>query len=183
MIWMRLKEVYGDPKVMLNRKFEEFQKLGSLWKIRDTEKLMDALQVVNLMKDLKKLVKDHKIQNELYYGDGLERVFKLLGDRRLEKWIAETCEKKLSKEENWDSVIQLLEREATVLQHKKIFLGKDDTVRRFDGRQEKAFLHTHDESTKSKSNTNLTCSICGETGHVDRAGPNQTRLIQYFTCK
>ena len=76
--------------------------MGSLWKIKDTVKLMDDMhKVVNLMKDLKKLVADHLIQNELYYGDGLKRVFKLLGDRRLETWIKETCEKKLSKEENW----------------------------------------------------------------------------------
>ena len=43
--------------------------------------------------------KKHKIENELYYSDGLERIFKILGDGRTTRWISETCDKELLKKE------------------------------------------------------------------------------------
>ena len=68
-IWVHLK-VFGNPK--MNRKFEELQKIGLVWKIKDPTSLIDALQkVINLMKDLITLSTAHKIEDELYYGDGL----------------------------------------------------------------------------------------------------------------
>ena len=181
-IWERLKKAYGDPKLMINRKMEELQKVGVLWKIKNSEKLIDALQkTVNLMKDLMKLSETHKVENELYYGDGLEKIFKILGDRRLEKWIKENCEKNLSRRESWSSVLKSLEKETTILQQKKIFLGKDEFFKKSDDPPGKsAYLQQSDTPNQS---SNIHCSICGEEGHMDTMGPNRSRVIQYFTCK
>ena len=76
------------------------------------------------MRDLFKMSKQHGIGYELYYGDGLERIFKLLGDARVTKWILKTCDKELSKEESWNSIIKFLEKESTVLQLKLLLLGR-----------------------------------------------------------
>ena len=78
------------------------------------------------MKDLTELSKEHNVENDLYYGDGLERIMKLLGEKRSMKWISETCDSKLSSQQSWDSVMKFLEKEAKILQHKINILGKDD---------------------------------------------------------
>ena len=66
------------------------------------------------MKDLAELSKEHKVENDLYYGDGLERIMKLLDEERTMKWISETCDSKLSNQETWDSVVKFLEKEANI---------------------------------------------------------------------
>ena len=53
-IWARLKAAYGDPKLLLKRKLAEIGKINNLWKIRDTEKIVETLnKIINTMKDLK----------------------------------------------------------------------------------------------------------------------------------
>ena len=38
-------------------------------------------------------------------------------------------------------------------------------------------------SVKSSSSNDLKCHICGKEDHIPIAGPGETKLIQYFTCK
>ena len=105
-IWIRLKGAFGDPKVMLGRKLEEISKIRFGWQSKDSEKSIEGLQrMINLITDLMDLSKQHKVENELYYGDGLEKIFKLLGQGRATRWISETCDKELSNEESWKSVL------------------------------------------------------------------------------
>ena len=40
------------------------------------------------MKDLKKLASDHGIKSKLFSGDGLEKIYQLLGDTRMTRWLA-----------------------------------------------------------------------------------------------
>ena len=55
-IWARLKAAYGDPKLLPKRKLAEIGKINNLWKIRDTEKIVEALnKIISPMKDLKKI--------------------------------------------------------------------------------------------------------------------------------
>ena len=54
-IWARLNATYGDPKLLLKRKLAENGKINNLWKTRDTEKIVEALnKTMNTMKYLKK---------------------------------------------------------------------------------------------------------------------------------
>ena len=83
-IWARLKAAYGDPKLFLKRKLAQIGKINNLWKIRDTEKIVEALKkIINTMKDLEKLASDHSIKSKLYSGDGLEKIYQLLVDNRM----------------------------------------------------------------------------------------------------
>ena len=51
----KTKAAYGDPKLLLKRKLAEIGKINNLWKIRDTEKIVEPLnKIINTMKDLKK---------------------------------------------------------------------------------------------------------------------------------
>ena len=86
-IWTRLKDAYGDAKVMLSRKLHEISK-HDLIKTTNAEKLTTELgKVINMMLDTGKLAKDHHIEEHLYYGDGFTRICHLIGDRRTTKFL------------------------------------------------------------------------------------------------
>ena len=54
-----------------------------------TEKIVKALnKIINTMKDLKKLASDRGIKSKLFSGDGLEKIYQLLGDTRMTRWLA-----------------------------------------------------------------------------------------------
>ena len=40
--WPRLKSTYGDLKLLLKKKISEINKLGQLWKLKYTEKVVVA---------------------------------------------------------------------------------------------------------------------------------------------
>ena len=42
-IWERLKKAYGDPKIMLKKKFAEVTDTGPLWKMKEGSELSDGL--------------------------------------------------------------------------------------------------------------------------------------------
>ena len=99
-IWAKLKAAYGDPKILLKRKLAEIGKINNLWKIRDTEKIVEALnKIINTMKDLKKLASDHGIKSKLYSSDRLEKIYQLLDDSRMIRWLAIVCEEAYDDEE------------------------------------------------------------------------------------
>ena len=52
-IWTKLKAAYGNPKLLLKKKITEISTISQLWKLKDPEKLLEALsQIINTLKDL-----------------------------------------------------------------------------------------------------------------------------------
>ena len=52
-IWIRLKQAYGDSKIMLSKKLAEINNIDVLWKVKTPGKIVEGLsKVINLMKDL-----------------------------------------------------------------------------------------------------------------------------------
>ena len=118
-IWRRLKLSYGDPKLMLNKKLADLSNSGHLWRIKDLEKLIEGIsKIINSMKDMIKLAGEHHIEQSLYHGDGLERIYNLLGDSRLTRWFSDVTEKNLREPELWVHLISFLEKEVKVQQQK-----------------------------------------------------------------
>ena len=88
-----MKSAYGDPKLLLKKKLSEINKISQLSILKDTEWVVAALsQIINTMKDLQCLASEHHIESKLYSGDGLERIFQLLGDNRVTRWLSKLCE-------------------------------------------------------------------------------------------
>ena len=55
-IWTQLIAAYDDTRHLVNTKLHSINKLEAIWKLKQPEKVADALaKVVNLMKDLIKL--------------------------------------------------------------------------------------------------------------------------------
>ena len=74
-IWIRLKQAYGDSKIMLSKKIAEINNIDVLWKIKTPSKIVEGLsKVINLMKDLMELSKFHNIEDKLYNGDAIEKI-------------------------------------------------------------------------------------------------------------
>jgi hypothetical protein len=116
-IWRRLKASYGDPKLMLSKKLSNLGQTNLLYKTNDPEKLIDSIsRVISSMRDLIKLAKDHKVEQQLYFGDGIERIYRILGDSRLTRWFADISEKDLAEEQLWYHLIKFLEKEVKVQQ-------------------------------------------------------------------
>ena len=88
-------------------------------KVKDPESLVHILsELINLVKDLMYLAESHNIESQLYYGDGLQRIYGLLDDVRLTRWLRIVDENWLPKEV-WVKFVQFLIDDQR-LQHQKI---------------------------------------------------------------
>ena len=111
-IWIRLKQTYGDSKIMLSKKLAEINNSDVLWKVKTPAKIVEGLsKIINLMKDLVELSKFHNIENKLYNGDAIEKIYKLLGDSRVTRWLSSSCDENLEDAELWNKLIKFLEKD------------------------------------------------------------------------
>ena len=186
-IWKRLKDSYGDPKMMLDLKFGEINSIDAPTKWRDPEKTAVGLtKIINLMKDLLKLSKDHSIENKLYHdGDGLQRIMKLLGNHRVDRFLSQGSELNLDDNASWMNLIEFLEKELKVQQRKVLVLGKGEPSKDKDKPEDKgardkkpdnrnASSHQSHHSSPDGGKNNqpkLICAICDGDDHVPTMGP------------
>ena len=71
-IWKRLTEAFGNTEMIMKCKFKEIEKLGSLWKTKDNEKLAQIIsKLIFTMAELVNLASKHSLQGELYYNNAI----------------------------------------------------------------------------------------------------------------
>ena len=111
---------------MLKKKLFEISIFTVLWKIKISEKLMEDLsRIINLMKDIMALAVKHNTENQLYYSDNIQKIYQLLDENRVTKWLMKISDEDLSDEEKWQKIIQFLEKELRI--HQQRWLIRDDT--------------------------------------------------------
>ena len=197
-MWKRLKRAYGDPKMLLNKKLLSVQSIGPLWKIKDVEKLKIALMaLINAISDLMALAKYHNIEGNLYFGEGIDMIYTIMGDARVTKWLTNIYDLSLEGEELWQELIKFLDKELKVKQElsiiKKKYVpneGKQNSYcASLDPSMEESISAPSLESahlvTESRNDAKKKCSFCNETGHyeiTDPLAPGQ-KIIPYFSCK
>ena len=82
-IWERLKESYGNTRLMLQNKLGVLDKIGGLSSVKGDEKIVTALaSLTNAMSDLSLLAEKHGLEGQLYEGGALEKVIHLIGRDR-----------------------------------------------------------------------------------------------------
>ena len=183
-IWERLKGAYGDPRMMMNKRMTEICSLDGQLHSRDPEKVMDGLcKIISIMKDLEMLCKRHKIEQRLYNGDGMQKIYKILGEARITRWISKNSDKDINEEESWRSLLEFLEMEMKIVQKKQQLLGKNDLSQDRIPKPSSKGQNNHYQAQGLGNNSELLCIICGEPGHVATMGPGQSKLIQYFACR
>ena len=192
-IWNRLKLTYGNPKNLLERKLDELSNIQQIFRAKDPEKIIDGLsKIITVMKDLMILSKHHNIEGKLYHGNGIERIYRLLGDGRVTRWLTLSCEEELEGEQLWKRLISYLEKDMKIQQQRSLIQKIEDpkTKSSKDHKSDRK-QHAHVTNQRSKvsdsynnaTTTQSTCAICGSTDHISTNGPNNSKLIQYFSCE
>ena len=101
-------------------------KINQIWKLKDSEKIVEALsKIINTKKDLAHLACQHNLAR-LYIGDGVDRIYQLLGDNRVTRWLSTTCDDTYNDQELWSKLVEFLEKELRVQQQKFLIKRKRD---------------------------------------------------------
>ena len=182
-IWERLKKSYGDKKELLQRKLAEVSKLGSIEKVKDLEELKRGLTtVINSMNDLIKLAEKHSIESKLYNGEGLNIIYKMLGDSRLTRWLSSIDGENLEDKALWTRLIKFLDKELSVTQTKALVRGTASTATPPPPPPPRK-PQSHHTDNQTRQNDQHKCHFCNALGHVTTNGPKKMQLVQYFACE
>ena len=192
-IWLKLKKSYGDTKNMLSKKLQTLSR-SDLTKIRDPEKLVYAIsKFTSIIREAILLAKQHGIEDNLYYGDSLSKIYQQLGDGRLTRFLASIADEEPTEEDTWDRLLTFLEKEEKINQQKLVIHGHQNEKKEAPSNQPNNSRRYHSnkkpDSFFSDQSTNQEphCQLCGETSssteHITSNGPGGTRIIQYYTCK
>ena len=79
-----------------------------------------------MMRELYQLVEQHNIRSRLYSGDGLERIYQMMSDSQVTRWLSTICEVEYNNEQTWYHLIEILERDLKV-QQQKLFKASQKT--------------------------------------------------------
>ena len=187
-IWKRLITAYGNTKVLLTKKLAEINTLDSMSKSKDPAKIMSFLtKLITVIKDLINLAEKHSIENNLYYGDGLNNIYHLMGDTRSTRWFSSICEENLDEKQTWKKLIDFLEKEVKVQQQRCLASNPEDSIKtskKQPPRSRGGGIH-YVPQTNSPSSQPV-CYFCDgrcQEPHVPTRGPGGSMVIQYFACK
>ena len=105
--------------MMMMRKVQELEAVPPLWRVKDSEKVKESLsKIVNLIDELMKLSDVHKIEDNLYYGDTIYSIYKVIGDHRVSKFLEKTYEDELKGKDLWLRLVKYLEKEIKIYTEK-----------------------------------------------------------------
>ena len=134
------------------------------------------------MRDLKKLAPDRGIKSKLYSGDGLEKIYQLLGESRMTRWLAIVCKETYDDEELWLKLTEFLEKELKVQQQKVLIQGKTEDKKIRPLNDEKGNVgRSHFAGDSSPEPKRYFCDESED--HVATNGPRGTKTVQYFACR
>ena len=130
------------------------------------------------MKDLTTLAVKHNTENQLYYSDSIHKIYQLLSKNRVTKWLMKISDEDLVDEQQWQKLIQFLEKKLRFQQQCCLIRGDTKSHNERDDKNDKQY-----KSHYQSYNTNLKRNICNKVGHVPTNGPNNSKLIQCFACQ
>ena len=182
-IWSKLKESYGNPRLLLQNKMSDLDKLGGLWKIKGDSKLSNALAgLINTMKELGTLATEHGIEGQLYEGGGLERVLFLVGKDRHKRFRTKYAST-LDKKAEFGQLLLFLEAELNLLER----MNMDFKTAQLLGLEVKIDPTKSDRKAPpahyGSNSAGPICHFCGGDKHTvvtTRMGKN---IIPYHVCK
>ena len=190
-IWKKLESTYGDVQLLLQNKLISMGKIENLWEIKNDEKRISAISsLLNSMTELSDLAKEHELENELYYGGGVERVLSIMGTERKRKFVKKS-ETRLKGPEAWAKLRELLEKEQAECEKLALF---EKTEKMFTPKETKDPKgprkppNQNCDGDPSKGSHNsfgapLCCHICDEVANHVVTERGNAKFIQYFACK
>ena len=189
--WKALISAYGNVKLLLQNKLSGLDDLECLEKMKGDEKIMLALaKIINAMIELRSLAEKHSLENKLYVGGGLEKIYSVIGDERQRKFLSKRVSdpsspkpstSDLEEKLEWIALLEFLKKEyslrekLTLLQKSKETLGMTDPTKSKNN-------NTRFGGNVSNLTGDLPCHVCGQTGHVISVVRGQ-RAVDYYSCK
>ena len=198
-IWDKLISVFGNTQMLLQNKICSLDKFSSLEKTKDDEKIVFALSgLLNTMVELRRLASIYKLEGNLYYGGGLQKVLRLLGDDRKRKFLKTIAKETLNDKQKWTHLEMFLsderaQREMYVINEKtELSLGLIQNRKGDAGKKESSKNSSQNglkgggtQSFPSVPQQDIICHICNDSkNHVltsDKDGKNVR--IEYFACE
>ena len=191
-IWEKLKESFGNTRLLLQNKLRHLENAGGLWKIKGNEKIGIAIAaLINTMLDLSALASEHKLENELYFGEGYRKVLSLIGDSRKWKLMSKDSSSDLTAKEEWNKLIEFLKRELKTCERLTLHERSDKCllVESKPGGSRSPHKRDRDQTFNSSVNNNtiyspksLKCFICGKDDHIITTMKSGIKTIDYFSC-
>ena len=101
--------------ILLRNKMREVERVGHIWKAKDKSKKVQALsKLAFAMTNLQELALKHDIENDLYHGGGIPRVYEVIGNAYRDKFIRQTTEVSLTKIGKWANLFAFIRSELKV---------------------------------------------------------------------
>ena len=120
-IWEKLEATFGDVQILLQNRLISLGKVENLWEVKSDEKRITVISsLLNSMTELSSLAKDHDLENELFYGGGVERVLSIMGSERERKFVRKS-ENRLKGPEAWVKIREMLEKELSECERLALF--------------------------------------------------------------
>ena len=164
-IWTRLKRAYGDANTMLSKKLSSVRNIGPLWKLRDSERLIEGLvNLTNAMTDLIKLSARHNVPGKLYNGEATDIIYGMMGEKGVTKWLGNIIDEGLEGEILWNRLITFLERESKLEQEKLLIKRRLDSTKPLPGDGNKS--RSYWSSERQEETEEKRCTSCSGIGYL-----------------
>ena len=183
-IWRKLEKTFGDVQLLLQNKLVSLGKYDNLSDIKSDEKRITVISsILNNMTELSLLATTHNLENELYFGGGVEKVLGIMGNERKRKFIRKS-DHKLKGPIAWNKIKEMLQKELSECEKLALY---EKSEKLFKVRERKKVLpevDDLDESTLYNADveSESPCHLCGKTDHVLTIR-GERRFVQYFSCK
>ena len=152
-------------------------------KSNNPEKVINHLtKIINLLQDLMRLAQEYQIEENLYFGDGLHKVYQLMGDINTTKFLNTICDEDLEQHEVWSKLISFLDKQKRVQQQKLLIQGPTTSTQPLRRQHQSHFSGQTNNKRQDRLLDQLNCFICQATNHVATNGPQGTKIVQYFAC-
>lgn len=168
-IWKQLQFAFGDVKLLLTKKLKHVITTEPLYKTKGAELAHTLSRLTTTLKEMVQLANEHKIEDHLYFSDGLHRIYNPLDEGRLTRWLRRSSEEDYSPKQSWHNFIKFLEQEQK-LQQTKLTISQTivdnpskhnkPTDRSSRGSSHKGSKPSATGYHSSQSNTTPTCFIC-----------------------
>ena len=199
-IWEKLESTYGDAQLLLQNKLSSLENFESISDVKNDEKRISVISsLLNSMTQRSDLVKKHKLENELYFGGGVERVLTIMGNERKRKFIRKS-DTRLKGPDAWIRLREMLEKEQAECERLALY---EKTEKMFTPKGPKKpqsqanngdkngslMLSGCDKNSVGGNSLNvsakspLCCHICGESANHVVTERGDKKFIQYFACK
>ena len=114
----------------------------------------------------------------------MERIFQMMGDSRVTRWLLTICEVEFNDEQRWHHPIECLERDLKVQQQKLWIQNKSENKRQKQAYEEKKHVGKYNSHFTGNSSMEPKCCFCEESeDHIATNRPKITQIVRYFACQ